>query len=622
MKEQEEHTGKRVAVVGLGPVGSILAVHLQEAGCRVAICDTDKVKVNLIRKEGLSLEGAIQRKAVFEDIFTDLTDVAAFRPDYVMVAVKGYHAPAFVEEAVRRMPAGTIYISAQNGIGVEEVLTAGFGESDVLRLVINFAGNLKAPHTVKVSFFHPPNYLASMDDSREPAVRKIAGWLTVSGLETKSVSSFEILRRAWEKTILNSSLSALCGIGRLTIKEAMDMPDTVEIIEQVIEEAVEVAHAEKIRFDDDFIRNCLRYLRRAGDHFPSLAVDLINNRSTEIDFMNGKIVDFGRKHYIRTSLNLAFTNLVKAMTKKNASAFMKSLDASLVGKRLAGKNRDRVENGIVITGGDRQGAYYLGVDLGSAYTKFVVMDESENAVFRTALKTINRDKIGIGHVSRALRSEYNILASCATGYGRKRYADTDLARTEIQCAAEGLSVDSGGARNIVDIGGEDIKVILTTADGTVDHFYLNDKCAAGTGSFITEVAERAEIRIPDMSGLAAHSDTQKELNSFCTVFAKTEIMKWLMDGMSVENIARGIYLSIANRVLKLRIDPELPVWLVGGVIANHPYLKNVLEDRMGRSVHVAEHPQYVPALGAARIARRHHQRKQGRNEQVKEADLP
>jgi 2-dehydropantoate 2-reductase len=103
------------------------------------------------------------------------------------------------------------------------------------------------------------------------------------------------------------------------MKEAMDMPDTVELVEVIIQEAMEVAEAEKIKFEDDFIRKCLRYLKKAGNHFPSLAVDLMNNRSTEIDYMNGKIVEYGRKHYIRTSLNLALTNMVKAMTWKSFS---------------------------------------------------------------------------------------------------------------------------------------------------------------------------------------------------------------------------------------------------------------------------------------------------------------
>jgi 2-dehydropantoate 2-reductase len=97
----------------------------------------------------------------------------------------------------------------------------------------------------------------------------------------------------------------------------MTIPDTHEIVERIILEAIEVARAEDITFEKNFVKLCLRYLNKAGDHFPSLAVDLLNKQETEIDFMNGKIVEYGRKHYIRTPLNLTFTNLVRAITDKN-----------------------------------------------------------------------------------------------------------------------------------------------------------------------------------------------------------------------------------------------------------------------------------------------------------------
>jgi len=132
---------------------------------------------------------------------------------------------------------------------------------------------------------------------------------------------------------------------------------------------------------------------------------------------------------------------------------------------------------------------------------------------------------------------------------------------------------------------------------------LNDKCAAGTGSFITEIAERAELNVSEMSLLAAGSSAQTELNSFCTVFAKTEIMKWLIEGMSVEDIAKGVYLSIANRVAKLRITAGDPVFLIGGVIAFHPYLKTILEEKLKVDVHLVENPQFMASLGAALIAK-------------------
>ncbi len=604
MAEQHIALGERVAVIGLGPVGLILAMHLKEAGCSVAVCDNDKVKVNMIRKEGIKLEGAIQKQAFMDIIYTDFHDIREFNPAIIFVCIKGYSTPAFVEQVMSMNLDSQLFVSAQNGIDVEQIFASGISESKTLRMVINFAGNLISPNVVKVTFFNPPNYIASLDDSKIETARQISTWFNSINLTTQALTSFEMLKQIWEKTILNSSLSALCGIGKLTIKEAMNMPDTVEIIEQVIEEAVEVAEAEKIKFEDEFIRKCLRYLKKAGDHFPSLAVDLINNRPTEIDFMNGKIVEYGRKHYIRTPINLAFTNMVKAMTIRSSSSFMKTLDPSIIGKKFIGAKKSKVENGVIIKGDKSgNGEYFLGVDLGSSYTKFIVIDSNSGIAFKLALKTLNRDKIGVRHVLNAIRSEFEIKACCATGYGRKSFPDADFVKTEINCAAEGVTFFSKGEKNIIDIGGEDIKVIHTDIANHVENFYLNDKCAAGTGSFITEISERSEINISEMSLLAARSNNKTELNSFCTVFAKTEIMKWLIEGMSVEDISKGVYLSIANRVAKLRIKPGAPVILIGGVVAFHPYLMDILEKKLNEKVETVEHSQFMTALGAAIYAK-------------------
>lgn len=603
-------TPVKVAVVGLGPVGLILSAHLKEAGCDVAICDFDKVKINLIRKEGVKLEGAIQKHIYFEHIYASLSELKEFNPAIIFASIKGYQTPAFVDQVMSLNFDKALFVSTQNGIDVEQIIASRVTESRTLRMVINFAGNLNAPHVVKVTFFNPPNYIASLDDSKNDIALTISDWLTKVNLTTSPVSSFELLRHIWEKTILNASLSALCGIGKLTIKEAMDMPDTLEIIEQVIEEAVEVAAAEKIKFEDEFVRKCLRYLKKAGDHFPSLAVDLINNRQTEIDFMNGKIVEYGRKHYLRTPINLAFTNIVKAMTLRSASSFMKAMDPSLIGKVFNSDKKTKSQNGVVINGEKSgNGEYFVGVDLGSSYTKFIVLDSNSNIAFKLALKTLNRDRIGVRHVMGAIRAEFDIKSSCATGYGRKNFPDADLVKTEINCAAEGVSFYYPGIKNIIDIGGEDIKVIHCDKLGHVEDFFLNDKCAAGTGSFITEIAERAELNISEMSLLAARSSNKNELNSFCTVFAKTEIMKWLIEGMSVEDIAKGVYLSIANRVAKLRITPGIPVFLIGGVIAFHPYLKDILEVKLKEKVQLIDNAQFMGAMGAALIAKQHYHNK-------------
>jgi predicted CoA-substrate-specific enzyme activase len=441
-----------------------------------------------------------------------------------------------------------------------------------------------------------------MDDSKFELAQNFADKLTDDLLDTKAIHSFEIIKKTWEKTILNAALSPLCGIGKLTMKEAMELPDTVELIEVIIQESVEVAEAEKIKYEDDFIRKCLRYLRKAGDHYPSLAVDLINNRPTEIDYMNGKIVEYGHKHYIKTSLNLALTNMVKAMT-------LKSLQTNLTSVITYSATKNSINRSLVNANKDLAGANgdcFLGIDLGSAYMKFTVIDEHENIIFDTMLKTANRDRIALKHVMEAINAEFKIKYSCATGYGRKHFPDAEIVKTEINCAAAGVSLYFSGEKNIIDIGGEDIKIIRCDSYNNVDSFYMNDKCAAGTGSFLTEIAERVDIKISEMSNLASKSKYNVELNSFCTVFAKTEIMGWLFNGVPVDDIARGVYLSLANKIARLRIDPSIPTYIIGGVIAHHPYLKALLQEKLNHEIHVVERPQYIVSMGAALTAKQHY----------------
>ncbi|MBL7891155.1 MAG: 2-dehydropantoate 2-reductase [Bacteroidia bacterium] len=582
----------KAGIIGMGPVGMILAVHLQESGCDVLICDNDRIKINQIKNEGIKLENIIQKREKIEHIYSSTSELFEQNPDYVFIALKSYQ----VEGVLKDLPEAntSIFISAQNGIDIENLISEKVGAARTMRLVINFAGNLLSPNCVKVTFFNPPNYLACLDDNNKGDSETISELFNKVGLQTKAITSFELTRCAWEKTILNASLSPLCGIGRFTMAEAMAFPDTIELVEQIIEEAVEVAEAEKIRFPDDFIRICLRYLKNGGNHYPSLAGDLMNNRQTEIDYMNGKIVEYGRKHYIRTSLNLSMVNMVKAMTHKSLLSQFSSTPS------ISQKPILNIQNKV-----NPKGSCFLGIDLGSAYTKLTVIDENKNIVFRYTLKTLNRDKIASRHIINAIHEEFPVKYSCATGYGRKTFTDADIAKTEINCAAIGANEFVPGEKNILDIGGEDIKMIHCDTQGRVENFYLNDKCAAGTGAFLIEIAERAGIDINEMSRLAAQSEYKQELNSFCTVFAKTEIMKWIFDGQPIENLAKGIYLSIGNRIAKMRIHPSTPIVIIGGVIAHHPYLKTLLEEKLGKQIVVLDQPQHIVSFGAALTAREH-----------------
>ena len=307
----------RVAVIGMGPVGQILSVFFHKSGCSVTVYDKDEAKTTLIREKGIHLEGLYTESAMVNAVAGSPQQLLLQQPEVIIISVKIYHSVSVIDELVQAGLQDTLIICAQNGIGSEDSLINAFGEENVFRMVLNFAGNLVEPNLTRVTFFNAPNYLASLDDSREEFSAKIAGLLTGAGLDTQHVNSFRLQNRVWEKTILNAALSALCGITGLTMKEAMDKPALSLIVEQLIEEAVAVAKAEEIFFGKNFSKLCLRYLRNAGNHFPSLAIDMKQNRPTEIDYFNGQFVKYGKKHYVKTPLHFALTNMVKAHSDEN-----------------------------------------------------------------------------------------------------------------------------------------------------------------------------------------------------------------------------------------------------------------------------------------------------------------
>ena len=245
---------------------------------------------------------------------------------------------------------------------------------------------------------------------------------------------------------------------------------------------------------------------------------------------------------------------------------------------------------------------FLGIDIGSSYTKYLVIDDEKTILFRGCSKTLSRNKDEDISIKEIINTRFDIKNTGVTGYGRIHYKDKGILKTELYCASQAMSELYPIDKLIIDIGGEDIKIINSSSIGKVVDFYMNSKCAAGTGSFITETAERAEIDLSHMSKLAEQSHNNKELNSFCTVFAKTEVMQWIFEEVPIEDIAKGIYISTVNRIKKIPVNYNLPVFLIGGVVEYHPYMKNVLSESLGTDVTVPEQAQYINSFGAALFA--------------------
>ena len=248
---------------------------------------------------------------------------------------------------------------------------------------------------------------------------------------------------------------------------------------------------------------------------------------------------------------------------------------------------------------------FCGVDIGASATKLVLLDASKSVRARV-VRASGVDYAGTAQAclddALAIAGPGSAIAcTVATGYGRRNVAFADRRLTEIQCHGLGCFHLVPRAITVVDIGGQDNKVIRIGADGQRIDFKMNRKCAAGTGAFLEEIAVRLALDVSELDALAQQTTEVVRLSSFCTVFAKTEILAHLRKGTPVGPIVRGAYHAVVLRVLEM--DPlEGEVILTGGVAEHSRTVADVMTERLGRAVHVPPNPQFTGALGAALAA--------------------
>jgi predicted CoA-substrate-specific enzyme activase len=179
-------------------------------------------------------------------------------------------------------------------------------------------------------------------------------------------------------------------------------------------------------------------------------------------------------------------------------------------------------------------------------------------------------------------------------------------KTEIACHAKGCFHYFPVAMTIIDIGGQDNKIIKVDEAGRRTSFKMNRKCAAGTGAFLEEMAMRLDIPIEEMDGLARQSEHMVELGSYCTVFSGTEVLEKIRQGEQVADIVKGLFFSVIKRVLEMDALTDR-VAMTGGVVAHNPLLVTMVEEITGREILVPEHPQLTGAVGAALFAMENHE---------------
>ena len=252
-----------------------------------------------------------------------------------------------------------------------------------------------------------------------------------------------------------------------------------------------------------------------------------------------------------------------------------------------------------------------GVDIGSTTTKAVLIDGAGVVLAFAIIDTKHdRDESGEEALASVLemagKTDADLTLVASTGYGRRSFKRTQKVLPEIVCHARGTEYLHPGVQTIIDVGGQDSKIIAMGERGTVQMFEMNDRCAAGTGRFF-EVLSRRLLSVPmeELGPLALRSTKPVFLSSVCTVFAESEIISHLSAGTPAEDVAMGILESMAKRVVAIgkqaRIDYVEPIVLTGGIALNVA-AGRAFADQIGKEVVVLEQPQMPAALGVALIA--------------------
>jgi len=252
----------------------------------------------------------------------------------------------------------------------------------------------------------------------------------------------------------------------------------------------------------------------------------------------------------------------------------------------------------------KSGKYFAGIDSGSTTTNVAVLDLNGNLVDSAIVRTGARAQQGAEKAFSSLnipRKEIALIV--ATGYGRKNITIADSSITEITCHARGAFHINRDVRTIIDIGGQDSKAISLDRDGNVKNFAMNDKCAAGTGRFLENMAKVLETDLDGMSTIGLDWSEDITISSMCTVFAESEVVSLIADNKQIGDIVHGLNKSVASKTLALvnRVGGESRYMMTGGGARNRGVVQ-CIEDQLGEKIFVPEIPDLCGAIGAALFA--------------------
>lgn len=314
----------KVAIVGAGPVGSILAVQLIQNGIQVALIDPAPEHMGAIGKGGIVIQGANPRTVTPPTLFASIDEAAAAAAcfDVVYICVKATVNKLIADRIMSILAEDGAAVSFQNGLDTETCFLETLGPAKTLRGVINYAGNVVAPGIIRETFFNPPNYVGAADTQNREAVakaRQVVKMMDDAGMAT--VFSDDIKAHVWEKVIRNAALMPISALTGMDIIQVVESLSGLALVEAMLTEAMAVCAKLGYPLDQKYYDDTLNYFRKAGHHMPSMWGDVQDGRQTEIEFLNHKIAEYGEKLGVPVPHNRSLANLLlcvdEVLTLKN-----------------------------------------------------------------------------------------------------------------------------------------------------------------------------------------------------------------------------------------------------------------------------------------------------------------
>ena len=301
-----------IAVLGAGPVGSILAAGFATAGQDVLLIESDPNRARQLYEHGLEVTGTMTMASRAFTLLRSLEELQNHKPMAIFICSKTWALKTILPQLQKVLHPGTVVISFQNGIGPEDEVGKFFAPDCVARGIVNYAGGVSpADGRATMQWFTPPNYLGPLKNGCLPALDRLAGVMNKAGLTTETRPTYDVKKLTFFKTILNSALNALCATSGITMRQAMTYAHTQNLANILIREGLSVAAAVGYNYGEDAREDCIAYLMRGGDHLPSMWADLKNKCPTEIEYINGKIVKVGLMFKnIDVAVNIFFTSMI------------------------------------------------------------------------------------------------------------------------------------------------------------------------------------------------------------------------------------------------------------------------------------------------------------------------